>query len=313
MDEVSKLYINKCRTYVNFMLEEQQWSGLTRQEVERWLSNFSDLEPQKKLLVYKLLTGIIYFSENDVIEALKSGIYKCICYERILMRQISTDFQLSQHTLSNILYDEKKKTCFIPLLDSNSPHESGNYISRILVQNAIIPADRSMFIDKLPAEFQSGSITRMVIIDDCVGSGHQLSSFWNDTVVQDGTKTISLKALCQTYNIQANYLTLFGYAKSISELQSSLDGLKITCVRSLSDAQRVFSDNSYIWKDRDELNEAIQLFITLTKVNGIPLYGYFELDFAFIMHRTIPDWSLPLFWAEKPDWKFLMRRKNSNA
>ena len=65
------------------MLSQQQWSGLTKHEVERWLNNFRDLNSSELLLVYKLITGLIYFSEKDVLAVLKEGIYKCVYYERI--------------------------------------------------------------------------------------------------------------------------------------------------------------------------------------------------------------------------------------
>jgi len=265
------------------------------------------------LLVYKLLTGIIYFSEKDVLEALKEGVYKCICYEHVLEKQKSMGFGLSQHALSNIFREEIQKTCFIPLLDSDSPHESGNYVSRILVQKGIIPPSHSMFLNKLPDAFQSKTFNKLVIVDDCVGSGDQLRGFWEDAIVSTGFKNVYLKDLCNTYNIEVSYLTLFGYDRSISELKKDLVGLNICCVRKLSEIQRVFSDNSYIWKNTAERDEALSLFSSLTKENGILLYGYKDLDFAFIMHETIPDWSLPLFWKENADWKLLMRRKNSNA
>lgn len=159
------------------MLSQQQWSGLTKHEVERWLNNFRDLNSSELLLVYKLITGLIYFSEKDVLAVLKEGIYKCVYYERIKEEQRRLDFRLSQQALSNICREQIQKTCFIPLLDSDSPHESGNYVSRILVQKGIIPPDRSMFLNKLPCAFMDKTITRLVIVDDCVGSGDQLRNF----------------------------------------------------------------------------------------------------------------------------------------
>lgn len=313
MNEMVILHINKCKAYIDFMLSQQQWSGLTKFEVERWLSNFRELAINEMLLVYKLLTNIIYFSEKDILEALKEGVHNCICYEAILARQKEANFGLSQQMLSNVLKEEMHRTCFVPLLDSDAPHESGNYMTRVLVQQEIIPSDRSMFVDRLAAEFNSGRITRLVIIDDCVGSGNQLRGFWENTTVTDNTENILLKNLCKKYNVKANYLTLFGYDQSIRELKDEFTDLDIYCVRFLTDVQRVFSEDSYIWRDCVERDEAQKLFKSLTKACGIPLYGYRNLDFAFIMHQTIPDWSLPLFWRENSDWKLLMRRKNSNA
>jgi len=313
LSETISLQINKCKTYVDFMLKQQQWSGLTKREVDQWLQNFRNLPPEELLLVYKLLANVIYFSENDVIDALREGIHNCLYYDAILKQQIASGFSMSQKALSNIATEEMEKTCFIPLLDSDSPHESGNYIIRTLVQQEIIPSGHSVFLDKLPECFAKGIISRLVIVDDCVGSGHQLLSFWKDTTVEVNGQIITLQDLCANYGVEAHYLTLFGYDTNIKKLQACYKNLNIHCVRMLTDSQRVFADNAYIWKDSDEQNEAIRLFNELCREAGIPLYGYAGLDFAFIMHRTIPDWSLPLFWKENADWKLLMRRKNSSG
>ena len=294
------------------MLLQQQWSGLTKAEIERWINNFKGLQPSEMLLVYKLITNIIYFSEKDILGVLREGVHKCICCEPILEKQKQADFSLSQHALANVFKKEINKTCFIPLLDSDSPHESGNHVTRMLVQQGIVPAERSMFVDKLVSVFQSGGITKLVIVDDCVGSGDQLRTFWNGTSVLEGKEKISLVDLCKKYNIVASYMTLFGYDKSITELKKEFVDLSIYCIRTLSGVQRVFSDTSYVWKDHAERDEALSLFNSISRNCGIPLYGYKNLDFAFIMHQTIPDWSLPLFWKEKADWKLLMRRKNSS-
>lgn len=312
-DETLNLYINKCKSYVEFMLSQQQWSGLTKEETEVWLGNFRDLNLEEKYYVYKLLANLIYYSEKDVLEALNEGVFSLLFNKDVLEKQITTDFTLSQQTLSNTIKTELRKTCFVPLLDSDSPHESGNYVSRLLVKNGLINAKQSMFLDKIVPAFKSGQFSNLVIVDDCVGSGEQLRTFWSEALVYEGNKEIALNSFCIARNIKAVYLTLFGYDKTIEKLKINLPKLKICCVRALSEAQRVFSDYSYVWSDEDELRKAISLFLSLTKNNGIPLYGFADLDFAFIMHQTIPDWSLPLFWKENSDWKLLMRRKNSDA
>ena len=47
-DESIQLHINKCKNYIDFMLSQQQWSGLTKTEIELWLNNFCDLELYEK-------------------------------------------------------------------------------------------------------------------------------------------------------------------------------------------------------------------------------------------------------------------------
>ena len=295
------------------MLSQQQWSGLTKHDVESWLKNFKGLAQEDQELVYKLLTNIIYFSENDVTEALKLGVFNCLAYNDIMTQQKSSGFTLSTHTLMNTYNSNLNRSCFVPLLDSGAPHESANNVCRTLVQQGIIPPEKSIFIKDVPMLFKSKTVNNLVIVDDCVGSGDQLKTFWTETRVEDNRVSLSIKELCEKYNATANYLTLFGYNKSIEALSEEFPDLKIFCVQKLSDQHRVFSESSYIWKDKDELSKALNLFDSLAKDAGIETYGYKKLDFAFIMHKTIPDWSLPVFWKKNNDWNLLMRRKNSDG
>ncbi|MBR6069048.1 MAG: hypothetical protein IKP78_00450 [Ruminococcus sp.] len=307
------LYINRCKAFIDFMLSQQQWSGLTKSNIDSWLNNFKDLNVSEQELIYKLLTNIIYFSENDVTETLKEGVFNCLSYNEILKEQINSGFSVTEH---NLQYTHRKRineSCFVPLLDKDAPHESGNNICRILVQQGIVPQDRSVFIHKVPKLLVDNQIKRIIIVDDCVGSGDQLRSFWEETKIEDNDATLSIKELCQKHGIQAYYLTLFGYNKSIDRLKKEFPDLIIHCVRELNDKHKVFSDYSYIWKDKSERDEAFNLIDSLAKNAEIPTYGYACLDFAFIMHKTIPDWSLPIFWMESSEWICLLRRKNSNG
>lgn len=314
METQLRQYINRCRSYINFMLSQQQWSGITKHDINHWLENFAELSTQEQSLIYKLLTNLIYFSEKDVINALKDGIYNRLFYQKILYKQKAANFELSAKALTNIVNEELNASCFIPLLDSDSPHESANYITRLLVQEGLISTRQSMFISNLETAIASSTYKRIVIIDDCIGSGHQLTSFWQkQTISLQSGKTILLRQFCKDQNVEAIYLSLFGYDKNIASLQTSFDDLKILCIRELSDEQRVFQDNTYIWENPEDKDIAIKFLSGFTQEKGIPLLGYNNLDFAFIMHRTIPDWSLPLFWMENPDWNLLIRRKNSNA
>jgi hypothetical protein len=307
------LYINKCKAFIDFMLLQQQWSGITKRDVDKWINNFQWLSEDELRLVYKLLTNIIYFSEKDVTEVLKRGAFECVAYNSVLSAQKTQGFALSQKALRNIYEQELNGSCFVPLLDSGAPHESGNYVTRLLVQQGIVPQDKSMFLNSAIPLLISGKTKNLIIVDDCVGSGQQLTDFWEKKpVVNIDGVPLTLKGLCQKYGVTANYLTLFGYEKNIQRLRGEFPDLTIFCVRYLRDKHRVFSDESYIWDDTAERDKALELFKSITKDVSIPLYGYNGLDFAFIMHQTIPDWSLPAFWKENADWNLLLRRKNSN-
>jgi hypothetical protein len=140
------IYINKCKQFIDIMIASRQWSGLTKNDVLRWLSNFRGLEFEyESYIIYKLLTNIIYFSDSDIIHLLKDGVKNKLFNDIILNAQILADFELDDRQILNIINNEIDNTCFVPLLDSDRPHESGNYITRLLVQNNIIKPFQSVF------------------------------------------------------------------------------------------------------------------------------------------------------------------------
>ena len=112
---MNDLYINKCKAFIDFMLTQQQWSGLTKADIDSWLSNFKGLSHEEQELVYKLITNVIYFSENDVTDALKIGVYNCLSYSDILEKQKSSGFSLSTNSLKNAHKSNINKACFVPL------------------------------------------------------------------------------------------------------------------------------------------------------------------------------------------------------
>jgi hypothetical protein len=305
------IYVNRCKQFIEAMLNSKQWSGLTRNDVFRWLSNFKGLKDEEEYIVYKLLTNIIYFSDTDIIYLLKDGIKNYLFNDKLLDAQITADFELNDQQILDIINNEIAITCFVPLLNTNKPHESGNYITRLLVQNNIIDATQSVFPDRIEDAIDSFSYKRITIVDDCIGTGNQLVDFLTDKIIAN--KTMLLIEWAKQKNIEVNYLVLFGYKKTIEDLSRIYKDLKINCLKELDDNLRIFNDNSYIWKNIDERDFALSLFSNITKANRINLFGYEDLDFAFIMDKTIPDWSLPVFWQTNEKWYNLLMRKNSNV
>lgn len=307
-------YINKCKAYISLMLSSQQWSGITKADVNRWLSNFEDVTEQELCVAYKILSKLIYFSERDVENLLRDTITNKLFSDLILQKQIENEFQLSEKALNNIVQEEICGSCFVPLLDSDAPHESGNYVSRLLVQKEIIRAEQSFFLNKLAERYYKNHYKRIIIVDDCIGSGQQISTFWDETakINVDGQLCL-LKEWINENHIEVIYLALFGYEENVKRLQKDKKGIKIYCAKMLGDMHRVFNKESYMWDSAEEYEMGYDFLSRIVRENGIELLGYTGLDFAFIMHQTIPDWSLPIFWRETSDWKCLLRRKNSNV
>lgn len=300
-------FIDNANKFITFMLECRQWSGLDMDDIDQWISNFRNYNAEGIYYAYKLLCQTIYFSEDDLEFLLKEGIINTVINSDILNEQLLHEFQLSQQELQYRINNELKTTLFVPLLDGDKPHESGNQLSRILVQRMGINSSQSLFTYKLSDAH--ASFKRLIIVDDCIGSGDQCFEFWEKKArTADGTL---LKDWCERNNIKAYYVALIGYTNSIEKLKNDLKGLNFCCVIKLSETHKVFSDTSYVWKDSTEMSLAKEYFSEILNEKCIPLYGYKDLDFAAVMHRNIPDWSLPLFWKGNSEWKILMKRKNS--
>ena len=302
--------ITEYKHFINHMLNNRQWSGLEKKDIERWIGNFVDIADDVEMYyVYKLLANLIYFSENDMIDSLSNGIINYLHRDVILKEQIESGFTLSSKAIDNIIKKMIAGTCFTPLLDNDAPHESGNYIMRLIVQGGLAPVSQSVFAK----EISKTGYERLVIVDDCLGTGQQLKAFWENQKLCIEEKDVLLRDFCEERKIEVCYLVLFGYEDNINALRTDLPDLSIYCVNKLGNKQRVFSDESYIWENSSERDQARDFFQKITREFGIAFLGYNGLDFAFIMHHTIPDWSLPLFWQERPEWKVLLRRKNSNG
>jgi hypothetical protein len=301
-------YIDKAKKAINFFISCQQWSGIKKTTVDRWLNNFPETK-MEKYYALRLLSQILYYSEFDIHHMLKEGIFdKILGKELLLKKQVPAGFRLNQQELQYEEHEMLKKTLFVPLLDAEQPYESGNQIARILTQRLRIPTTQVTFASQIDSRYND--FDRLIIVDDCIGSGDQCRDFWNDAITSDGKV---LRQWCADNNIKAHYVVIVGYEDNIQKLAIDLPDLDICCIELLQDEHKVFNEKSIFWFNEEEMRKAREFFERVTSEAGIPLLGYRDMDFAVIMHLNIPDWSLPLLWRKSPDWEIIMERKNSHG
>jgi hypothetical protein len=309
-DTDMELYCSNKRALLRTICRSNQWSGINEGNIDDWLHhNFK--ETKGKYFAIKILLHGLYYSESNLIELLKDGIYNKILGNNIKRKLISDKniYKLKSEIEAEIRA-ELTKTLFIPLLDNDKPSESGNAIVRYLVHKLGILNGNTSFhflvnLDEL------AKYSKIIIVDDCLGSGDQLNSFWNYNAKFD-----IVKKKAQSLGIEIYYLILIGNEEALMELQLNGDlvGLKVIICEKVNKENRVFHLNNNIWNgDNDELEDAISYLDQINNVYGIPRLGFNEMDYAVFIHNTTPDWSLPIFWAENSDWKPLFKRKNSEA
>lgn len=287
---------------------QSQWDYLKYIDLSNWLEdNFAD-DVEGKYYATKIILHTLYYKKKDIEKLIEYGLNEKIYGEIVKAELIQQgNIYISNSEALGRVNALKEASFFIPLLDSNKPHESGNGIIADLVHKQYFSANQVDYHFNVNEE-KLKTYKILVFVDDCVGSGNQLKKFWNTSEIQ------KIKDICITYGIKIYYLVLVGYDKNLEILkeENKLVGIEIVVCDLLSDKNRIFSDENIIWdKSTNEKEKAIEYFEKLKRTRGVSFLGYKKLDFAVILHDRLPNWSLPILWKETLNWKNLLRRKTS--
>jgi hypothetical protein len=301
-------FIETADNFANLMLHIRQWDGINKTDVLGWISNF---DTSLRYFAWKLLYRLIYYSERDIELLLRE-----VLFHKTLSREVRETYQIPSgfgRYPSFLNFQLKRmfdKTLIVPVLDSSKPHESGPAVTRIAVQRLGIPDASVLF----PGDIQDHHLTsheRIIFIDDNVGSGDQFKDFWTDYPFSNQKQLLS--EAVESSQLKVYSLSLVAVKQSLVKLQGMFPKVTFRAAQELSAEYEIFSPESIVWSNDAERLEAQAAINTLLNERGVPTYGHANLSFGVIMHQTIPDWSHPMLWRERPDWKPLLRRKNSNA
>jgi len=180
------------------------------------------------------------------------------------------------------------------------PDESGNHISRILTKNQIISNHQLAFIKNAIKSKAWEKYKYIVIIDDGIGTGQQIKDFLKtDEMKLLMSKLESPKLLINT--------TLLAHEKGLNHVDKNIFSIFLD---KYDISHRVFSINSIYW-ERGERDKAQKCLGDLAKDRGLKLRGRDNLGCSIFISKTIPNWTLPLFWMKTPNWEPLVHRGNS--
>ena len=298
------LYIDQCLLFFDFLLRKKQWSGINSTDCQRWLNNFTQIE-NGKYIAMRILDALLYYSEDDLLKLLDDVLMQVFESDVVLPLQKERNFSCLSSEIEYAVKQAISKTIVMPCIeDVKDPGASGPEIIRS-VRNHFSPPIQTIFNDKFSENMH---YDRIIIIDDCVGSGEQCESFWNEAQIQSGRL---LKDWAQEARIKVFFVALVGYKKTVQNLSAKYPELTILCAEYVDDQHQVFSHSSRCWKDENEQKWAERTLKTKTEECGISLLGFSDLSFAVALHKTIPDWSLPILYKSKNDWKHLVERKNT--
>ncbi|MFC1999175.1 hypothetical protein ACFLXE_00265 [Chloroflexota bacterium] len=300
-------WVERQKYLVEFCIEARCWDGVDHEAFVGWLNNFPDNEGEYYAL--RLLHRFIYYSETDTIQLCRHGLFNLLLGQEVLAEQKRSGFSKPQDELLQQLDQGLRDSRIVPLLDQDKPFESGNLVTRWLVQRLSIPGGLIVNPVEMVEEIEGGC-NRIVIVDDCVGSGDQIVNFWNEPIKG---YPFSPNELAQNRpQVKFDYLTLVAVRSGLQQASKETPGLRITACETLGDEHRVFGPNSQFFHSQDEQDNAEQYLQSLLPQRGIRIRGHDGLDYAIAFNHNIPDWTLPLFHKKRPNWRPLMLRKDSD-
>ena len=303
--EFSKeLFSDQCSLFFGFLLRKRQWSGITKADYLRWIKNF-DHDEEGKYIGTRILNSLLYYSENDLIKLLDDAIMSVFEQEIALPLQIENRFSCLPSEIEYAITGAMSKTIVMPAIeDLMDPGSSGPEIIR-QVRNHFQPQLQTVFNCNL---VKDARYDRLLIIDDCIGSGEQCETFWTTAQISDGSL---LRDWVRETGANAYFIALVGYKKAVEVLRTKYPELRIICAEYIDDQHQIFGKGSRCWKDSDEGQWAESMLSNKLAEHGINLKGHDGLCFAVALHKTIPDWSLPALYKNKNDWQHLLERKTT--
>jgi hypothetical protein len=235
---------------------------------------------------------------------------KVVFRDKLLNIDQSHDFCCPDEVLLKELSARIQETKIVPVLKEGNPTESGNNIARIYTATGLIKEDQVIRPDDIISNINQGACKRLLFVDDFLGSGKQLDSFWNEKHRWLRIKNQTLAQICRQHpNISFEYVALVATSQGLKNIEGRVTGLKIAFCEKLSDEYQVFGNDSIFFETLEDRKACQNYLQKLCRQKKIRVMGYRGLDFAIAFHHGAPNSCLPLFWDESTTWSPLFERR----
>lgn len=297
------------RKKIGFYISTSRWDNVSAAQLNAWLGNF-DEEGQR--WAFALLNNFIFYPARDVKQLCRYGLTKVVFRREMLEVDRSSDFCCVDDTLSQELTDRIQETLLVPLLSEGNPTESGNAIARIYTTLGLVDEKQVIRPDEILTCIDKNSYKRILFVDDFMGTGDQLKSFWNqpvDWLKVNGKKMSLAQVSARHIDLSFDYLVLLATVPGLKSVENQVPGLKVSFCERLSEEYRVFGDDSIFFETAVDRQECKNYLGDLCFRKNIHLKGYQGLDFAIAFNHGAPDSCLPLFWEKNTNWIPLFERR----
>lgn len=292
-----KRVMKKIRFMVNFI-----WSGINFSDVETFLSNFGN----EKTVGLALLDMLIYYSYEQE-QFIAENLFRLLKRDLWIKGELGEQNQPSGQLLDN-LEKAYRNMCFIPVRD-HDPGDSAYSLSSIYKKlDDWSPLIDFIDVTEIPLMLALQK-KYFIFYDDIVGTGHQFTTFWEQTYYW-GKHRVTLKTIAERNpDICFYYLAFSGYQKSIQCLSQKASNLKIITSEVFTCDYSIFDDGNEYWEFNPSKKDSVVPFVR-EKEKELGIKNKYGLNIPVLFeHSRAPNTTLSLYWYSKENaWKKLYGR-----
>jgi hypothetical protein len=288
--------LSKCEYFVDVQL----WPIETRLNPQAWLQNFTSQEMDHAV---HLLSAFTYFSGHLVAELFKAAFQGL---SRYYIKPTNSYVQNEE------AWEQFRRNLLVTHVTGENPSvtDSGILFSRLARQELGIDEARIVSPEVALAEILANGPRPIVFVDDFVGSGQQFLTTWNREIRLGSGQTTSFERVSRIRGTSFFYCPIVCSSLGRETVENACRAVRLVPAHFLTDRYSALSSDSLVWPERLRPTAGEFLHIASQRA-GIPegqWQGFSNLALTIAFEHSIPDATLPLFYATGNGWRPLMRR-----
>ncbi|WP_124702883.1 hypothetical protein [Burkholderia cenocepacia] len=278
-------------------------AGLWHQSLRprAWLNNFDESDRPAAAV---LLDHFVFFSSNAVDQMLLSSFRQ--------MRDALIAVRGKQGALNALA------GAVFTSVEGEEPNvtDSGNLFCRKLRQRAGLPDAQFMTPARALEQAQAGCL--VIFLDDILGSGSQMVTTWKREYL--GTAPCSFEQLEASRGSHSRALVLVATQDGLDRLRGDVPTLPVSAAHTIDGSDFVRQiPRSGLLPDIGDVQGSVRALLAkyadqlhvppYMNTTASRSYGQRELGLLLAFEHSVPDVTLPIFWAEGGQrWTPLLRR-----
>lgn len=280
------------------LLRRHVITGITDIRLNLWLKNFVSLDEQ--YLAARVLDNLSYRSQAMVTSAIQH-VHECMLPCELRRRGIGDFANVDEFVESLRSGDATHPVRFVAVDGGqDTPGKSGPVIIRQFQRDGVAKAltCKPENLAALPA-----AVKCLVFVDDMLGTGRQFAGF---------VETYKLNTYAGTHAII--YCPLIAHKKGLEKLTTRFPWLTLLPVEVFDAAHQFYragEKDPTLWAidGVNRLDDVRGFVKTLCEKRNIPATTQHSLNLLLGFEHATPNNSLPLLYAESPQWNFLLKRQ----